>query len=133
MDNKNNKNSDIRALTTKAFFSRSTTVSVSIRASPAAVWSLLTDSQNMTNWNSTIISCEGAIALNQKIKIRSTLAPNRVFKLKIVEYDPCKTLSWGDSMGTRVFRLESFENITKVTVSETIGGPLFPIFARMIP
>ena len=36
-------------------------------------------------------------------------------------------------MGSRVYLLEKSANATLFTMSEKIGGPLFPLFASMIP
>ncbi|MBK7970897.1 MAG: SRPBCC domain-containing protein, partial [Bacteroidetes bacterium] len=43
-------------------------------------------------------------------------------------------LVWGDAMGNRVYTLKSIGNtLTNFTMVEKIGGPLFPLFAKMIP
>ena len=37
-------------------------------------------------------------------------------------------------MGTRIYTLTpNSENGTRFTMSEKIGGPIFPLFAKMIP
>ncbi len=122
------------AKTIKQIFSRQTTVSVDIAASPETIWKLLTDAASYPAWNSTILEMNGKIAAGGKIELRAKLAPTRVFKLKIKEFVPHQRLVWGDAMGTRVFTLsENSNNRTCLTMSEKIGGPLFPLFARMIP
>jgi hypothetical protein len=66
--------------------------------------------------------------------LRSTLAHDRKFKLKVKEFDPNKRLVWGDAMGTRIFTLNpKSSGETRFSMSETIGGPIFPLFAKMIP
>jgi len=58
----------------------------------------------------------------------------RTFKLKVKEFEPPNRLSWGDAMGTRVYTLSAnSQNGTRFTMSEKIGGPVFPLFAKMIP
>ena len=122
------------ASTIKKIFSRQTTVTIDISASPLTVWKLLTDAERFASWDTTVVELTGKIAPGEQIQLRSTLAPKRTFKLKVKVFDPPKRLSWGDAMGTRVFTLNSnASGGTSFTMSEKIGGPIFPLFARMIP
>ncbi len=123
-----------KASTIKKFFSRQTSVVVDIGAPVEKIWKLLTEADSFSSWNSTIVELTGKIAPGERIVLRSTLAPSRVFKLKIKEFEPMKRLSWGDAMGTRLFTLSPLPNgDTRFSMSETIGGPIFPLFAGMIP
>lgn len=123
-----------QATTVKKLFSRTTTVTIDIAASPETVWMLLTDVSTFKSWNSTVVDFTGKIALGEKIQLRSTLAPDRIFKLKVKEFEPPQRLSWGDAMGTRVYTLvRNSDDGTQFTMSEKIGGPVFPLFAKMIP
>ena len=123
-----------QATTVKKLFSRTTSVAIDIAASTETVWALLTDIDSFKSWNSTIVDLTGKIARGERIQLRSTLAPDRTFKLKVKEFEPPHRLSWGDAMGTRVYTLTGYsENGTRFTMSEKIGGPVFPLFARMIP
>ncbi len=123
-----------KASTIRKTFSRTTSVSTTIQADPSIVWALLTNAADYKRWNSTIVSIEGEIALGEKIRLKSTLDPKRTFKLKVKNYEPEKSLVWGDAMGKRRYTLTSNGNGT-VTFSmvEKIGGPMFPLFAKMIP
>jgi uncharacterized protein YndB with AHSA1/START domain len=123
-----------KAQTIKKTFSRETSVAIDINASPEAIWELLTDAAGYPDWNSTILSLEGDIAPGNTIKLKSTLDPKRIFKLKIKEFQPHQRLVWGDAMGKRIFTLtDQGEGTTRFSMSEKIGGPLFPLFAGMIP
>lgn len=123
-----------RAETVKRLFSRTTSVAIDIAASPETVWSLLTDVDGFKSWNSTVVDLTGKIAPGERIQLRSTLAPERTFKLKVKEFDPPNRLTWGDAMGTRVYALRpNLEGGTRFSMTEKIGGPIFPLFARMIP
>jgi uncharacterized protein YndB with AHSA1/START domain len=123
-----------KASTVKNVFSRETTVSVDIHAEPKVIWSLLTQAQNYSKWNSTVISIDGVIALGEKIQLISYLDPKRVFKLTIKEFEPGKKLVWGDPIGNREYILTPQSGgMTRFTMTEKIGGPLFPLFASMIP
>ena len=123
-----------QAATVKKLFSRTTSVAIDIAASPDTVWALLTDVNSLKTRNSTIVDLSGKIAPGERIQLRSTLAPDRTFKLKVKEFEPPNRLSWGDAMGTRVYTLSpNSDNGTRFTMSEKIGGPVFPLFAKMIP
>ena len=125
--------SEGKATTTKKLFSRETSVSISIKAPPKTIWALLTDASQYPKWNSTVVSIEGNISPRETIKLKSTLDPKRVFKLKVKEFEPNKRLAWGDAMGLRVYSLSESRGITTFTMTEKIGGPIFPLFAKMIP
>ena len=123
-----------KATTARTKFHRETSVSIDIKADPAIVWALLTNASDYTRWNSTIISLEGKIALGEKIKLKSTLDAKRTFKLKVKEFDSEKRLVWGDGQGNRVYTLSKNENgNVKFSMTEKIGGFMFPMYAKMIP
>jgi uncharacterized protein YndB with AHSA1/START domain len=123
-----------KAVTTKKTFSRETAVSIDIKADRSIIWALLTNANDFPRWNSTVISIDGTIAPDEKIKLKATLDPKREFKLKVKEFDSENRLVWGDAMGNRVYTLKSIGNtLTNFTMVEKIGGPLFPLFAKMIP
>lgn len=125
---------DGQATTIRKLFSRETTVAIDIAASPETIWKLLTDAESFRSWNNTIVELNGTIAPGEEIQLRSTLAPERVFKLTIKDFEPPKRLSWGDAMGTRIYTLTPVsQGVTRFVMSEKIGGPIFPLFARMIP
>lgn len=123
-----------KAVTTKKTFSRETAVSIDIQADKSIIWALLTNANDFPRWNSTVIAVEGTIAKDEKIKLKAKLDPKREFKLKVKEFDADHRLVWGDAMGNRVYTLKSIgNNLTNFSMVEKIGGPLFPLFAKMIP
>jgi len=122
-----------KATTIKKTFSRETSVSASIAADPAIVWALLTHAADYPRWNSTVTSIKGEITAGGTIELKSTLDEKRTFKLKVKEFVPEKRLVWGDAMGSRVYSLEKSGGGTNFSMTERIGGPLFPLFAGMIP
>lgn len=121
------------AKTIKKPFSRSTTVGISIKSSPEDVWEVLNDISAYSKWNSTIISIEGSIFENSRIRLKSTLDPKRFFSLKVKDVVPNVEMVWKGNMGKREFYLEEYSGKTLFRMTETIGGPLFPLFSRMIP
>jgi uncharacterized protein YndB with AHSA1/START domain len=123
-----------RATTSRTTFSRQTSVNIDIRANAATVWSLLTNASLFPKWNSTIISIDGKIAQGETIKLKSVLDAKRVFKLKIKEFEPNRRLVWGDGQGSRVYSIRDNNNGTiTFSMSEKIGGLMFPLYAKMIP
>lgn len=122
-----------KAFTSRATFSRETSVSVNIEAGPSIVWALLTHASDFPRWNSTVVSLKGEIKEGGTIELKSTLDSKRIFKLKVKEFVPEKRLVWGDNMGSRVYTLDKNSGGVLFTMSEKIAGPLFPLFARYIP
>lgn len=123
-----------KAVTTKKMFSRETAVSVDIQADKSIIWALLTNANDFARWNTTVISIDGRIALGEKIRLKAKLDPKREFKLTVKSFEADSRLVWGDAMGQRVYTLKSIgNNLTNFTMVEKIGGPLFPLFANMIP
>ena len=124
---------DGKAHTIKKTFSRATEITTTIQSDASVVWSLLTDATNFPSWNSTVISIDGKIAIGEKIRLKSTLDPKRTFKLKVKEMIPNQKLVWGDAMGKRTYTLNETSDGIKFTMSEKIGGLMFPLFANKIP
>jgi hypothetical protein len=123
-----------KAITVKTTFSRETAVSIAIQADASIIWSLLTNANDFPRWNSTVVSIGGSIALGETIQLISTLDPKRTFKLKVKEFEADKKLVWGDAMGNRVYTLtQNDQGHTVFSMTEKIGGLMFPLFAGFIP
>lgn len=122
-----------KATTVKKTFNRTTTVSTQINADASIVWALLTNASDFSRWNSTIVSIEGKIQEGEKIKLKSTLDPSRTFKLKVKEMVAEQKLVWGDAMGKRTYVLQKSKEGTTFSMTEKIGGFMFPLFANKIP
>ncbi len=122
-----------KAVTEKKTFSRTTAITQVIHADPSIVWSLLTNANDFARWNSTVVSIVGEIKQGNKIELVSSLDSTRTFKLKILEFQPNEKLVWGDALGKRIYTLTNQGKNTLFTMSERIGGPMFPLFAGKIP
>ena len=123
-----------KAITTRTTFHRETTVSTVIKADEAIIWALLTNAADHPRWNSSVISIQGSIAPGERIVLKSTLDPQRSFKLKVMEFEPARKLVWGDGKGRRTFALKNNgDGTVTFTMHERIGGPMFPLYARYIP
>ena len=51
--------------------------STSIRATPEAVWAILTDAPRYTTWNPTVEKIEGRIAPGEKVTVHAKINPGR--------------------------------------------------------
>lgn len=123
-----------KARTIKETFSRETTVGIDIQADSAIIWALLTNAADFSRWNTTVISLEGNIQKGERIKLKSSLNPKRIFTLTIKEFEPEKRLLWGDSQGNRTFILSPVSNgNVRFSMTEKIGGLMFPLYAKYIP
>ena len=130
----NSKTGEGKANTIRKTFSRETSVSTTIQADPAIVWALLTHASDFLRWNSTVTSMKGEIREGGSVELKSILDDKRTFKLKVKEFMPEKRLVWGDALGSRVYTLTRGEGGSTIfSMSEKIGGPLFPLFAGSIP
>ena len=128
-----------KATITKSTFNRVCSVTTNIRAKPEVIWGLLTNAAAMPKWNSTIISVEGNIALGETIHLKSISDPKRTFNLKISEFNPPKTLIWGDGAapmfkGVRTYTLTPKEDgTTDFNMTEVISGLLLLMIGGSLP
>lgn len=122
-----------QASTVKKTFSRQTAISIDIQADAAIVWALLTNADDFSRWNSTIVSLKGEIKLGEKIHLVSTLDESRTFKIKVKEMISEERMIWGDGKGNRLFQLTKIEDGVRFTMDEKMGGLMFPMYAKFIP
>jgi hypothetical protein len=110
-----------------------------IQASAERVWAILTDPTRYPEWNPTVVSIEGRIAAGEKIRLVSTLDPNRTFKLHIAELEAPRHMIWSGGMplglftGERVFTLTEVAGATDFHMEETYSGPMAPMITKAIP
>lgn len=128
-----------RARRSKSTFRLEYEVSINIKASPARIWSLLTTASEFPKWNSTVQSIEGQIALGQVIQLRATVAPTRVFKLKVSELVPEQRMVWNDGTapiftGVRTYTLRPQQDAsTDFSMTEVFRGLMLPMIAGSLP
>lgn len=113
-----------------------------INATPAKVWSLLTNFENYPNWNPFIKSLKGDVKVGNKITVRiePPEARGMTFKPKILCYEPNAELRWlghllfaGLFDGEHSFELINNENgTTTFKQSEKFNGILVPLFAKQL-
>jgi hypothetical protein len=111
-----------------------------IRATPDAIWAILTDAANLSNWDSGVEKVEGKIAPGETIKVFVKVNPGRAFPVKVIEFVPGQKMVWSGGMplglfkGVRTYTLSpQGEGTTRFTMREEYTGPLLPMIWRSIP
>ncbi len=134
-----NTSSDGRAQRTKTTFRMEYAIGINVQAAPKRVWALLTNAADFPRWNSTVKSIEGNIALGEKIKLKATIAPERIFNLAISEFVPEQKMVWRDGMvpmftGVRTFTLTpKADGSTDFAMAEVYSGLMLPMIAGSLP
>jgi hypothetical protein len=111
-----------------------------IRATPAAIWEILTDASRYTTWNSSIDKVQGRIAPGEKLTVHSKLSPGRAFPVKVTVFIPDRKMIWTGGMPLGLFKGERTFTLTPQTngtvefrMVEVFGGLLSPLIERSIP
>lgn len=127
-----------KAISSATTFQMQTSVDINIKASAQKIMTLLTDANNFTKWNSTVISVKGLIKQGETIELISKLDPKRTFKLKVTEMTPT-TLVWKDGFapmfsGVRTFTLKPKEDgSTDFSMVEVFKGIMLPMIKGSLP
>ncbi|MEO1591992.1 MAG: SRPBCC domain-containing protein [Cyanobacteria bacterium J06632_22] len=118
-------------------------VTAIIHASPAVIWSLLTDSRRYPEWNTTVNRIEGTIALGEQIKVYAKISPDRAFPVKVTAFESEQAMIWQSGMplglfkGVRTYRLTPEANNNggpvEFHMSEVFSGLLSPLILPSIP
>ena len=113
---------------------------ISIRATPEAVWGLLTDAPRWTTWNTTVDKIEGRIAPGEKVKVYAKISPGKAFPVKVTEFVPPQRMVWSGGMpfglfkGERTFAVSpQTDGTVDFTMRETYTGPLSAMIIKSIP
>jgi hypothetical protein len=115
-------------------------VSTLIRATPEAIWTILTDASRWTEWNTTVDRIEGKIAPGEKVTVYVKINPGRGFPLKVREFVPPKHMVWADGMPLGLFKGQRTYTLTpkgdgnvEFTMREEFTGLLAPLITKSIP
>jgi hypothetical protein len=115
-------------------------VSTSIRATPEAIWAILTDAQSYPTWNTTVNKVEGRIAPGEKITVHAKISPGRAFPVRVAEFVPGKRMVWSGGMPLGLFRGERTFTLTtqgdgkvEFSMREVFSGLLAPLIEKSIP
>jgi hypothetical protein len=112
-----------------------------IRATPEAVWAILTDGPGYTHWNPEITRAEGRIALGEKIKVHVALHGGvvRPVSVRVTALEPMRRMIWTGGLplglftGRRIFSLTPRGGgIVDFTMQLQLSGLLSPLIARSL-
>jgi hypothetical protein len=115
--------------------------STGIRATPEAVWEILTDASGYERWNPEIIRVDGRIALGQKIKAHVLLHGGvvRPVSVRVTNLEPPHRMVWAGGMslglftGRRIFSIVPRDDGTvEFTMRVQLSGPLAPLIAKSL-
>jgi hypothetical protein len=116
------------------------TFSININASPETVWGILTDADKYVEWDPGMLSMKGTIAPGEQLEIRTKLAPHRVFRPTVTDFQPNRRMVWQSGMplglfrGERAFELQPLGNgQVQFYMREEFRGFLMPLIGRSIP
>ena len=118
---------------------KSFAVSTLIRASPEAVWAILTDGKSWLSWNTTIERLEGEIVPGGSLKVFTKLSPGRAFPVRVSEFVPPRKMVWRGGMplglfkGVRTYMLTPVQGGVEFSMRETFSGLMAPLITRSIP
>jgi hypothetical protein len=115
--------------------------SISIRSTPATIWSLLTDAAGYPSWNKTVQSVDGTIAVGQKVTVRPTINPKQAFPVRVASLEPETRMVWRGGLpvgflfkGERVFTLTpAGDGTVEFSMCEVFSGLLSPLILKSIP
>ena len=128
-----------KASTTRTMFRLAIAVTKSIHAPATTVWSLLTDLEAQSKWNSTVTSIEGTVALGGQVSFMVPEAPGQMFREKVVAYDEAKSMVWRLNrwpllVGERKYQLTPGPHgSTELRIDEVLHGMLLPLIAKSLP
>jgi hypothetical protein len=114
--------------------------STTIKASPEAIWAILTDAAAYPAWNSTVERVEGRIAPGERIKVHAKISPGRAFPVKVSAFEAARRMVWTGGMpfglfkGERTFTLApTADGMVDFAMHEAFGGLLAPLIERSLP
>lgn len=114
------------------------TSEITIKAGPAAVWSVLTDFESYPAWNPFIISIsgEGKVGKQLSVSVKPFESRPMSFKPIILTFDKNKELKWKGKLfvtglfdGEHYFKLNTNpDGTTHLVQGEAFSGLLIPLF-----
>jgi uncharacterized protein YndB with AHSA1/START domain len=118
---------------------RQYSASITIDASPEAVWRILTDASGYPNWDPAMDHIEGKLALGERVKFFTKLSP-QAFPVKVTGFEPNRKLVLTGGLPLGLFKSERTHTLipekdgqTIFKTEEIFSGLLLPIFGRNLP
>jgi hypothetical protein len=127
-----------RVTQTHSAFAKACHVEVNIRAGAHGIWSLLTDAQGFSRWNSTVTSIEGRIREGERLRLRAP-GTDRTFTPKVSGVVPDERMTWTGGFapmfkGVRTFELRPCnDGSTDFAMEERFSGLILPLMKRSLP
>jgi hypothetical protein len=118
---------------------KSFAVNILIRATPEAIWAILTDGAAWPSWNPTVDKVEGSVAPGEKLKVFTRLSPGREFPVRVSEFSPPRRMVWTGGMplglftGQRIYTLTPKRGGIEFAMREEVSGLMAPLITRSIP
>ena len=109
-----------------------------INARASTVWEVITDTGNLTVWESGITAIDGELRNGGTIRIKTTDAGGRSLRLRVRQM-PGEVMTWTSSLPlgllrrTRTFTLAPQAGRTHLKVKEEVNGPLAGLLGRTRP
>ena len=134
-----NKEIDGRAKTIKSLFSRTTNVSIHIKAKPTVVWKILTNIEDFARWNSTILLLSGNLNIGSKLNVKSNLDLEKKSIYYISHLNPPSKMVWTNGNRLLFKSLISYtidpyqENDSIFGMNEKLYGSLAPLILGYMP
>jgi hypothetical protein len=118
---------------------KSFAVTTAIKASPEAIWAILTDAPAYPSWNTTVSGVDGRIAPGETVTVHAKISPGRAFPVKVVTFDAPRRMVWSSGMplglfkGERVFELRPENGGVAFSMREEYTGAMAGIITKSIP
>jgi hypothetical protein len=115
--------------------------SITIKATPEAVWAILTDGPGYANWNPEINRVDGEMILRGKIKAHVVLHGGKVqpVTVRVIELEPLQRMVWQGGLplglfkGLRMFSLTPRDGGTvEFTMQLKFTGMLSGLIAKSL-
>lgn len=110
-----------------------------ISAPASSVWAILIDAAAYAEFDSNCERIEGTIAVGNKIKAFTSLAPGRAFPVRIADLVENERMVWSGGMplglfkGVRTFELTETDEGTHFRMREDFSGLMLPIIKGSLP
>lgn len=112
---------------------------ITIKASPEAIWKILTDASGYPGWDLSMDHIEGKLALGETVKFFTKLSA-QAFPVKVTAFEPNKRMVLTGGMPLGLFKSERTHSLTTnqdgsttFHTEEIFSGLLLPLFGKNIP
>jgi hypothetical protein len=113
---------------------------IAIHATPATIWSILTDAARYPEWNPTVTRVDGRIAPGERVTVHARISPGRAFPVTVALVEPNARMVWRGGMplglftGERTFTLAPrADGAVDFAMRETFTGWLAFLMNRSLP